>query len=145
MLHIYIDADACPVKQEVYRPDWRTSERLEYTKLLARILGRLLKRVTGKIDAEQLKVPTISPTATNDKVTQNSRYVFRACFNDSFQGRVVADYAYKTQGIRMAAARCSSKRSTGGWLPRPKWERRSSASRVATLVFSDAAPKKWKP
>jgi hypothetical protein len=31
-----------PVKQQVYRPDWRTAERLEYTESLARTLARLL-------------------------------------------------------------------------------------------------------
>ena len=31
-----------PVKEEVYRPDWRTKERLDYTILLADILCRLL-------------------------------------------------------------------------------------------------------
>ncbi len=57
-----------------------------------------------KMDAAQLQVPTISPTATNDKVTQNCRYMFRACYVDSFQGRVVANYAYKDLKIRKAAA-----------------------------------------
>lgn len=56
-----------------------------------------------KIDAESAKVPTLSPTATNDTVTANAHYVFRACFKDSFQGQVVADYAAKTLGIKKAA------------------------------------------
>lgn len=38
------------VKQNVYAPDWRTSERLEYTRLLADILAALLPAgVTGSI------------------------------------------------------------------------------------------------
>ena len=57
----------------------------------------------AKIDAEEYHVPLISPTATNDHVTDNAHYVFRACFNDSFQGTVIATYAYKHLGVRKAA------------------------------------------
>lgn len=49
------------------------------------------------------KVPVISPTATNDQVAPKSDYMFRACFNDSFQGRVVAHYALNELGIERAA------------------------------------------
>jgi len=59
--------------------------------------------LAAKIDAEQYAVPMVSPTATNDQVTANARYVFRACFNDSFQGRIVANYAYQSLGLRRAA------------------------------------------
>jgi len=54
-------------------------------------------------DAQELKVPVISPTATNDKVTQRNPYMFRACFNDSFQGRIIANYAFKVKGVKKAA------------------------------------------
>jgi branched-chain amino acid transport system substrate-binding protein len=43
--------------------------------------------------AAKQKVPVVSPTATNDKVTQGHDYLFRACFNDSFQGRIIATFA----------------------------------------------------
>jgi len=36
-----------PVKTEVYRPDWSTRERLDYTLLLAQILSRVLPDNTG--------------------------------------------------------------------------------------------------
>jgi branched-chain amino acid transport system substrate-binding protein len=45
--------------------------------------------------AAKLKVPVVSPTATNDKVTQGHGYMFRACFNDSFQGRIIANFVTK--------------------------------------------------
>jgi branched-chain amino acid transport system substrate-binding protein len=45
--------------------------------------------------AAKLKVPIISPTATSDKVTQGHGYMFRACFNDSFQGRIIANFVIK--------------------------------------------------
>ncbi|MBA4386743.1 MAG: hypothetical protein C0404_02110 [Verrucomicrobia bacterium] len=45
--------------------------------------------------ATKLKVPVIAPTATNDKVTKDHGFMFRACFNDSFQGTVIANFAIK--------------------------------------------------
>ena len=60
------------------------------------------RSLAAKMDAQQAKTAMITPTATNDLVTANSSYVFRACYNDSFQGREVARYAYET-GVRKAA------------------------------------------
>jgi len=46
------------------------------------------------------KIPTISPTATNPKVTvadgKRKEYMFRACFIDPFQGAVLAKFAQET-------------------------------------------------
>ena len=43
------------------------------------------------------QVPVISPSATDDSITLNGKdvqkYVFRSCFQDSFQGIMLADYA----------------------------------------------------
>lgn len=55
-----------------------------------------------KGDAVNEKLPTLTPTATNDMVTPRSGYVFRACFNDSFQGAKVAAYVLST-GAKKAA------------------------------------------
>lgn len=43
--------------------------------------------------AEKQKIPIISPSATNDSITLNKKYIFRACFIDSFQGTVMAKFA----------------------------------------------------
>jgi branched-chain amino acid transport system substrate-binding protein len=53
--------------------------------------------------AKALKVPMISPTATNDRITLKNPYVFRACFNDSFQGRIIANYASNNLKFKTAA------------------------------------------
>jgi len=45
----------------------------------------------------------ISPWATNPKLTENKKYIFRACFTDDFQGNVVAAFVYKKLGLRRAA------------------------------------------
>ena len=39
------------------------------------------------------KVPMISPSSTNPKVTLDKPYVFRVCFIDPFQGKVAAEFA----------------------------------------------------
>lgn len=53
------------------------------------------------------KVPTISPTATNPKVTvadgKRKDYMFRACFIDPFQGAVLAKFAQETLKKKSAA------------------------------------------
>jgi branched-chain amino acid transport system substrate-binding protein len=54
-------------------------------------------------DAAELKVPVISPTATNDKVTLRNPYMFRTCFNDSFQGKIAANFAINEKGYKTAA------------------------------------------
>jgi branched-chain amino acid transport system substrate-binding protein len=57
----------------------------------------------AKIDAHAYKIPMVSPTATNDDVTANTPWVFRAIFSDSFQGQVLAAYAAEDLGITRAA------------------------------------------
>src|SRR6185369_15625021 len=45
--------------------------------------------------AQRRKVPMVSPSSTNPKVTQIGDYVFRVCFIDPFQGKVMATFARK--------------------------------------------------
>jgi branched-chain amino acid transport system substrate-binding protein len=45
---------------------------------------------------QENKIPMISPSSTNPKVTQVGDYVFRICFLDSFQGKVMARFATST-------------------------------------------------
>lgn len=52
--------------------------------------------------AEKSKIPIISPAATNDSVTFQKKYVFRACFIDSFQGTVMATFATSTLKAKTA-------------------------------------------
>jgi len=59
--------------------------------------------------AESSKVLMISPWSTNPKLTidpntgKPAKYVFRACFTDSFQGQVVAKFAMEKLGAKKAA------------------------------------------
>ena len=43
--------------------------------------------------AQQYKIPMISPSSTNPKVTQQGDYIFRVCFIDPYQGQVMAKFA----------------------------------------------------
>lgn len=44
--------------------------------------------------AQQYKIPLISPSSTNPKVTTVGDYIFRVCFIDPFQGYVMAKFAH---------------------------------------------------
>lgn len=45
---------------------------------------------------QEAKIPFITPTATNAKVTLVGDYITRACFTDDFQGVVMAKFAVNT-------------------------------------------------
>ncbi len=47
-------------------------------------------------------IPMISPSSTNPKVTLVGDYIFRACFTDAFQGKVMAHFAREELGARTA-------------------------------------------
>jgi branched-chain amino acid transport system substrate-binding protein len=57
--------------------------------------------------AQTYKIPTLTPTATNAKVTvadgKRKDYMFRSCFIDDFQGNVMARFARDTLAARNAA------------------------------------------
>ncbi len=42
---------------------------------------------------QQNKIPMISPSSTNPRVTEIGDYIFRVCFIDPFQGTVMANFA----------------------------------------------------
>ncbi|MDY6793483.1 MAG: ABC transporter substrate-binding protein [Thermodesulfobacteriota bacterium] len=43
---------------------------------------------------QKAKIPMITPASTKPEVTRKADYIFRACFIDSFQGKVMAKFAY---------------------------------------------------
>jgi branched-chain amino acid transport system substrate-binding protein len=45
---------------------------------------------------QQNKIPMVSPSSTNPKVTEVGDYIFRVCFIDPFQGTVMANFATKS-------------------------------------------------
>ena len=53
--------------------------------------------------AESAKITQISPWSTNPNVTKDREYIFRACFIDPFQGKVVAQYTMQNLKAKRAA------------------------------------------
>jgi branched-chain amino acid transport system substrate-binding protein len=49
------------------------------------------------------KVPMITPSSTNDTVTQKGDYIFRVCFTDSSQGSALGNYAADGLKVKSAA------------------------------------------
>ena len=56
--------------------------------------------------AERSKIPMVSPTATNPIVTQGKKCIFRLCFIDTDQGRVLAKFAHNRLKAKTAALIC---------------------------------------
>jgi branched-chain amino acid transport system substrate-binding protein len=52
---------------------------------------------------QENKIPMISPSSTNPKVTETGDYIFRVCFIDPFQGTVMANFARKTLKLQNVA------------------------------------------
>jgi branched-chain amino acid transport system substrate-binding protein len=49
------------------------------------------------------KIPMISPSSTNPRVTEIGSYIFRVCFIDPFQGTVMAKFAKNTLKLHRVA------------------------------------------
>ncbi|MGD8315612.1 MAG: ABC transporter substrate-binding protein, partial [Syntrophobacterales bacterium] len=73
----------------------RAVERLIKQHHVVGIIGGAISgtALAGGSIAEKNGIPLISPSATNIMVTQDKKYVFRACFDDGFQSRVAARQA----------------------------------------------------
>lgn len=53
--------------------------------------------------AQSNKIPMISPSSTNPKVTEVGDYIFRVCFIDPFQGTVMAKFAHENLKAKKVA------------------------------------------
>jgi len=69
------------------------------------VLGEVAssRSLAGAPICQQAKVPMITPSSTNHKVTQVGDFIFRVCFIDPFQGEVMAKFAYNTLKVKRAA------------------------------------------
>jgi branched-chain amino acid transport system substrate-binding protein len=69
------------------------------------IIGDLTSSATleGGPIAQAAKIPMVSPLATNPKVTEIGDYIFRVCFIDEFQGRIMARFALENLKLKKAA------------------------------------------
>ena len=52
---------------------------------------------------QRAKIPMVSPSSTNPKVTKVGDYIFRTCFIDPFQGAAMANFAIKDLKLKKFA------------------------------------------
>lgn len=96
---LYEDNEAKPdVTANVYR------KLIDQDKVIA-IVGPDMSKciLAGGPIAQSMKIPAIGTFTTNEKVTQIGDFLFRACFIDPFQGKVMAQYAAETIKAKTAA------------------------------------------
>ena len=53
--------------------------------------------------AQNFKIPMISPSSTNPRVTEMGSYIFRVCFIDPFQGTAMAKFGMKSLKMKRVA------------------------------------------
>ncbi len=58
--------------------------------------------------AQRARIPMITPSGTNIKVTRAGNYIFRTCFIDPFQGEIMARFAHDKLGYRKVAVLSST-------------------------------------
>ncbi len=87
--------------------------RLVTSDKVSAVLGEVASTLSlaGGAVCQQFKVPMISPSSTNPRVTQGRDYVFRVCFTDDFQAFGVAKFARQNLGFTRAAVLFDQKQS----------------------------------
>lgn len=60
------------------------------------VLGEVASRrsLAAAPIAQKFQIPMITPSSTNERVTEVGDYIFRVCFIDPFQGEVLAKFAF---------------------------------------------------
>lgn len=61
------------------------------------------RSLAGAPISQRYKIPMVTPSSTNPKVTQVGDYIFRTCFIDPFQGQVMANFATRTLKAKKVA------------------------------------------
>jgi branched-chain amino acid transport system substrate-binding protein len=80
-------------------------ERLVKSDKVVAVLGEVASKLSlaGAPVCQEAKVPMITPSSTNEKVTQVGDYIFRVCFIDQFQGFAGAKFAIQNIKAKNAA------------------------------------------
>ena len=52
---------------------------------------------------QNARIPMVAPSSVNSRITEVGDYIFRVCFVDSFQGRVLARFVHDTLKVRRVA------------------------------------------
>ncbi|KAA3596598.1 MAG: ethanolamine utilization protein EutJ [Calditrichaeota bacterium] len=69
------------------------------------VLGEVASSISlaGAPICQENKIPMITPASTNPKVTQVGDYIFRVCFIDPFQGKVLSKFANENLKVSKVA------------------------------------------
>lgn len=83
----------------------RAVERLISEKKVHAIIGEVASSnsLAAAPVAQEARIPMISPSSTNPKVTEVGNYIFRACFIDPFQGEAMAKFVFNELKLRRVA------------------------------------------
>lgn len=86
-------------------------EKLINVDKVVAVLGEVAstRSLAGAPVAQQYQVPMITPSSTNPEVTKKGDYIFRTCFIDPYQGRVMAKFASESLKAKKAAILRDSK------------------------------------
>lgn len=88
--------------------------KLAYKKVKSSNVDMIIGPITsgsGEVvakDANQDKIPMITPTGTALSLTNDREYVFRTCYTDPFQGEVLAKYAAENLQAKKVAVLSST-------------------------------------
>ncbi len=95
------------IEDDQSKPDEASSA---VTKLITQdrvvaVLGEVASRrsLAAAPISQKYQIPMISPSSTNERVTQVGDYIFRVCFIDPFQGEVLAKFAFNDLKARRVA------------------------------------------
>lgn len=69
------------------------------------VLGEVASRrsLAAAPICQKYKIPMITPSSTNERVTEVGDFIFRVCFIDPFQGEVLAKFAFNDLKARKVA------------------------------------------
>jgi branched-chain amino acid transport system substrate-binding protein len=95
------------IEDDQSRPDEASNA---VTKLITQdkvvaVLGEVASRrsLAAAPVCQRYQVPMITPSSTNERVTEVGDYIFRVCFIDPFQGEVLAKFAFNDLKARRVA------------------------------------------
>ena len=80
-------------------------QKLINTDRVVAVVGEVAssRSLAGGPICQAASVPMISPSSTNPEVTRKGDYIFRMCFLDDFQGRVMAKYTAENLKLKKVA------------------------------------------
>ncbi|HHT42255.1 MAG TPA: ABC transporter substrate-binding protein [Firmicutes bacterium] len=83
----------------------QAARRLIDRENVALILGPVITPAVMAVApiAQSAGIPMLTPTGTGDQITTVGDFIFRGAYKDSFQGRIMAQFAIENLGLKEAA------------------------------------------